>query len=1147
MTSKKPVFFDASGRRAARLSALGWAAALIGTVLAIGFVASLVVARPVATVDFPSRTYSAPPKDLVKKAVAPGLLRSAVRLATQAQNRRLEARRLRRLRASQPSRVLPAILSPQKGRSLSIGFYTNWDISGASFDSLKRNLNHLDWVIPSWLALNGPNLDFKVNIDQRSINYMRAHKPGVAILPTVQNITQGKWDGPGLAKLLADPVRREKLANDIVKALAANKLQGVTIDFENVTKPAHPDLETFLARLSQLFAPHGWIIVQAAPFDDGDWPYQAYSQIVDYTMLMAYDQADDSGPAGAIAGQGWYEKILDKRMRELPADSTIVALGSYAYDWVNGGRANVLGFHDAMGAARDAGATVRFDPDTNNPHFGYREGDGTAHDIWFLDAVTVFNQIHAADHYRPAGYALWRLGSEDPTVVPLMGQRYDLPAPANLKYIAADTEDVDLDGTQGEILRVEANPQPGLRELQIEQSTGAIVDEHYSSLPTGFVIHRVGQVANKLALTFDDGPDPSWTPAILDILKAKHVQASFFVIGANMEAHPGLVQRILAEGHEIGNHTFTHPNLADTPLAAVRLELNATQLLFEALTGRSMRMLRPPYLGDAEPSDADEIVPIVEAQKLGYVTVGTHVDTLDWQELPVDKMMQLVEKEVHDPNPDLRGNIILMHDSGGDRTQTIKLLPILIDRMRAEGYSFVPVSQLGGFTYDQVMPKLPLTVMLYADRIVFLTLSFIGQFLYYCFIGAIILGVARLLVLCGLALLNYAMGFRARVPDVAHFGETVSVLIPAYNEAKVIALTVERILSSDYRNLEVLVIDDGSADRTADVVRERFADEPRVTLISIPNGGKANALNMAIRQATGTVVVALDADTQFNADTISRLVRWFADPEIGAVAGNAKVGNRINMITRWQALEYIVAQNLERRALAALDTITVVPGAVGAWRREALLELGGFPADTLAEDQDLTIAIQTVGYRAVFDPTAIAWTEAPATFGGLGKQRFRWSFGTLQCLWKYRRITFNPRFGELGMVALPQVWLFQIILTTLAPVADLLVVWQLLGQWIAYKQHGSEFTDTDLKLIGVYYIVFIVVDLMAAMVGFLIDRREDWKLLLWLPLQRFGYRQLMYYVVLRSIAMALRGAVVGWGKLERHGTVKTGPAARNNA
>ena len=280
------------------------------------------------------------------------------------------------------------------------------------------------------------------------------------------------------------------------------------------------------------------------------------------------------------------------------------------------------------------------------------------------------------------------------------------------------------------------------------------------------------------------------------------------------------------------------------------------------------------------------------------------------------------------------------------------------------------------------------------------------------------------------------------------------MLIPAFNEEKVIVTTVEHILASDYRNLEVLVIDDGSKDHTAYIVRSHFVSDPRVGVISIPNGGKANALNVGLAHAKGDVVVALDADTQFNPDTIPRLLRWFADPKIGAVAGNAKVGNRINMITRWQALEYIVAQNLERRALSALDTLTVVPGAVGAWRRPVLAALGGFPADTLAEDQDLTIAIQVAGYKVHFDPSAIAWTEAPASFRGLGKQRFRWAYGTLQCLWKYRRITFNPRYGGLGMIALPQVWLFQILLTTLAPVADLLLVWQLAAEYLNYIQHG---------------------------------------------------------------------------------------------
>ena len=366
----------------------------------------------------------------------------------------------------------------------------------------------------------------------------------------------------------------------------------------------------------------------------------------------------------------------------------------------------------------------------------------------------------------------------------------------------------------------------------------------------------------------------------------------------------------------------------------------------------------------------------------------------------------------------------------------------------------------------------------------------------------------------------------------------VTVLIPAFNEEKVIVTTIERILASDYANLDVLVIDDGSKDHTAYITRSHFRDERRVSVLSIPNGGKANALNVGITHARGEVVVALDADTQFESTTIARLVRWFSDPSIGAVAGNAKVGNRINMITRWQALEYIVAQNLERRALSALDTLTVVPGAVGAWRRDVLLKIGGFPADTLAEDQDLTIAIQTQGYRVHFDPAAIAWTEAPATVRGLAKQRFRWAYGTLQCLWKYRRITFNAEYGELGVVALPQVWLFQILLTTLAPVADLLLLWQLVAEYLNYSQHVGTYTGDNLRIVGIYYAVFIVVDVLAAVVGFALEKGEDWRLLWWLPLQRFGYRQIMYYVVLRSLWTALRGPFVGWGKLERHGTVK---------
>ncbi len=1134
-----PIFFDASGRRAARIKVMAWVVGLALLVILTGFGASLLLSPPVTGLDLPGRT-AAPPnlaKNLERRAQKPGLLFRAEHLAALARKRRLdEIAKLHRAQSTLPDRLLPAILKPQAGRPLAIGFYTNWaGKDDPSWPSLKRSLKHLDWVVPLWLTLDGPDLKLRSWLEHRSLDYIRANKPRVAILPMIQNVSAGKWDGPGLAKLLADRKRSDALLDQIVRFVAAGKFQGLTVDFEEVPPAAHKDLEDFLSRMSAAFGPHGWIIAQAAPFDDGDWPYKAYADIVDYTILMAYDQADDTSAPGSIAGQGWYEKILDKRMRQLPADSTIVAIGSYAYDWVKGGRTMVNSFEGAMSTARDNEAQVQFDPASNNPHFSYNDTDGE-HNVWFLDGVTAFNQMHAADPYRPAGYALWKLGFEDPSILPLMGKPYNAPAPASLQHIANNLDDVDFVG-EGEILRVMGDPSLGRRSLTVEPATGDIVDESYDSLPTSYIIRRVGAVPGKLALTFDDGPDPDWTPAILKILKDKKVPATFFMIGSNMEAHPGLVQRIMADGHEAGNHTYTHPNLADTPGPAVRLELNATQRLFQALTGRSMRFFRSPYLSDSSPSDADELEPIKQAQALGYIEVTANLDTLDWEQKAVPDMMALVFKGLNNPNPDLRGNVLLMHDSGGDRTKTLILLPKLIDALRAKGYSFVPLSQLAGFKRDDVMPPLPLTMSLYADRMVFLTISYVAQFLYYCFLGAIVLGVSRLLALAGLALWKRAQGPGTPLPGDGT-APVVTVLIPAFNEEKVIVTTVERILASDYADLDILVVDDGSSDHTAYFVRSHFAHEARVRVMTIPNGGKANALNIGMANAKGDVIVALDADTQFEATTISRLVRWFTDDTIGAVAGNAKVGNRINMITRWQALEYIVAQNLERRALSALDTLTVVPGAVGAWRKSVLLELGGFPADTLAEDQDLTIAIQTKGYRVLFDSTALAWTEAPDTVRGLAKQRFRWAYGTLQCLWKYRRITFNTRYGELGLVALPQVWLFQILLTTLAPVADLLLVWQLVSQWIAYAQHGGEFNSANLQTVLIYYVVFTIVDLMAAMVGFLMEKGEDWSLLWWLVLQRFGYRQIMYYVVVRSLWTALRGPFVGWGKLERHGTVK---------
>jgi len=1133
--SDKPVFLDVTGRRATRISLIGWIAAIISTALGIGFVASMFAVPQLERVKLPGELSVVHTQELENKATAPGLVPTATQLAREARLHKMEIARKRKLWIERNSRAraLADAVNPHPGRPLSIAFFPNWEAS--AYDSLKVALPQLDWVMPTWLSLHGPDLVLKDSYDKRVYTLIRRSKKTVAILPVIQNATLGKWDGPGLAKLLADQKRSTALIKQLVAFVGTHKLQGVVIDFEALPDDAQGDLSRFLRDLRKSFKPRGWKVAMAAPFANDKWPFAEYAKNIDYTLLMAYDEHLTPNAPGSIAGQSWYEDTLDKRMRSLNSAHTIVALGSYAYDWDAGG-IDSLSFEEAVIAAHDSGAPVLFDDATNNPHFQYTEEDQTVHDVWFLDAVTAYNEIHAADPYQPAGYAVWRLGSEDPSIWYVMGKPYGAPAPQSLRHIPT-IEDIDFEGS-GEIISVEAHPQSGGRNFELDKDTGDIDDENYTKLPTGYVIRQFGAAKKEVALTFDDGPDAEWTPQILDILERYHVPATFFIIGSNAEANPDIVKRIVDDGYEVGSHTFTHPNLSDTPAEAIPLEMNATQRLFQALTGRSLRLFRPPYLGDAEPTDEDQIAPVETAQDMGYITVGEHVDPIDWALPGVDEIVKRTLQQVHSARPSMPRNIVLFHDAGGDREETVEALPIVINKLKAEGYTFVPVSKLAGLTRDQAMPPLSPTLALLTDRVVFMSMSKIGHFLYYCFLAAIFLGVIRALMMVVLGVWNARQERDQQAMPPVGEPLQVSVIIPAYNEENVIAATVNRILASTYRRMEIIVIDDGSKDNTFAVLKEHFADHPAITLLSVPNGGKANALNIGLSHAHGDVLVALDADTQFNPDTISRLVRWFGDAEVGAVAGNAKVGNRINMITRWQALEYIVAQNLERRALAALGTLTVVPGAVGAWRRSAIEQIGGFRSDTVAEDQDLTIALQRVGYKVLFDSSAIAWTEAPTTFRGLAKQRFRWAYGTLQCLWKYRKLTFRPQYGALGMIALPQVWMFQILLTALAPLADLLLIWQLVWQYIAYIEHGSEFNNADLITVGIYYGIFMGVDLLTAFFGFMLEKKEDWTLLLWLTLQRFGYRQLMYYVVVRSIFTAMKGPLVGWGKLDRTATVK---------
>ena len=1110
---QRPIFYDESGRRR-RLTLPAISLALIAILVAAIAFALTIVNVPVPP-TVPLRMERPQPEGIGQKL---GHLGASLR-------RELAG-------------WLPHGGRPLAGRPVDVAFYVPWD--DASKASLRQHVTQIDWVAPALLSVTGPHHDLHVTPDTAFASIIHAARRRPQVMPVVQNVADDAWDSAGTAALLHDRSARTAFLKQLLPALASLHASGAVFDLEDLPVKAQGDYLAFLRQAAPVLHDHHLQLMLTVPVDDVRWNLAAYGRVADRLFLMDYDQHYVGDKAGPIAAQPWFVNRLRAALQLVPADKAIVAVGNYAYDWTEGGgHATALAIEDAWLSAHYSKAPVRFDPASGNATFDYQE-DGKVHHVWMLDAASAWNQIRAAGLSGAGGVALWRMGSEDPGFWLALATKTNLP-PAEMNRLTSFNS-VDVEGN-GEILRIDDVPTIGHRTIRMGTgpSRGLIVDERFGSLPTPYVIRRTGYRPHLVALTFDDGPDAVWTPPILDILKAAHVPATFFVIGENAMMHPALLRRIVAQGGEIGNHSYTHPNLAQVSERGVSLELNSTQRLVEAYTGRSMRLFRAPYFGDAEPTTADEIGPALEAQKAGYVNVGLHVDPGDWTRPGVDAIVDRTVAQVEAGNADRSAQIVLLHDSGGDRAQTVTALPRIIRELSARGYRFVTVSQLAGLTQAQVMPPVRGAdlVAVRIDVAIFLIVAAIVVTIKWLFFVVILFGMGRAVMLAGLAL-----GSRLRAnrvdPPALRPGEFVSVIIPAFNEAKVIEASVRRVLASRDVVLEVIVVDDGSTDATSAIVSGAFADDPRVRLLTLANGGKAAALNRALEIASAPIIVALDADTQFEELTIARLARWFADGEVGAVAGNAMVGNRVNLVTRWQAVEYVTAQNLERRALARFGAITVVPGAVGAWRRAALDAVGGYPVDTLAEDQDLTIAVQRAGWRIAYDTEAVAWTEAPESFRALAKQRFRWAYGTLQCLWKHRRILREGRPAGLAWVGLPQAWLFQIGFAVVSPIIDLALVLSIIDTMVRVHQHGWAQTESDVLRMGLYWLAFTAVDVACGAVAYRLEPRERRYPAWLLVAQRIVYRQIMYSVVIRAVGTAILGPWVGWGKLERTGRVQSG-------
>jgi peptidoglycan-N-acetylglucosamine deacetylase len=1147
----KPVFYDPQRKRWGRLRVLLNAAGLIITGLVVFFIFTVL---------------------FQVEALKPLLLPSqkhnwkAIKQKERETRPKTDAKGTHRKTKAPPSDV---VLNADEG--IRAAYYVTWDAT--SFVALKEYYPQIDLLFPEWLhvitpdgtiqGLNPGNQLIPVaqngkarSVDDKVMPFLKSEKANVDVFPLINNFDPLRqvWL-TSVGDFLNDPAARRSFRDQLTVFLASDRFKGAAIDFEEIPLQAQPGFLALIRELGQDLHSRKMKLYVNVPVADKDYDYADLAANSDGLVIMNYDQHQVTSRPGPVAAQDWFTANLDQAIKDIPRDKIICGIGNYGYDWALKGKekhqqvlsVETNNVQEAWMHSQESESPVEFQSDSLNPHFAYEEDNGVEHQVWYLDAVTAFNQMRAARRLGIRTFALWRLGSEDRSLWAIWDGPSEAGAEQKLKTIPAG-QDVDREG-YGEVLYVDQEPSPGSREVTLDPDTHLIVSQNMVTLPAPYKLSQNGAQKGKVALSFDDGPDPDYTPAILDILKQKQAPATFFLIGMQVQKYPRIARRIYDEGHTVGNHTFTHPDISDlSPWYMKTIELNITERLFASKLGVKPLFFRPPYSIDQEPDVGEQVRPLETVQSFGYTTIGSKIDPDDWQrgrtsDQIVSEVLRQAQTEAT-PGCETRAplycdNVILLHDGGGDRKATVEALPLIIDGLRQRGFQIVPVEELIGKTRDQVMIPLARNEI-WAARLndaTFTLLNWIAAFVVFVFFVGDILMSGRLVGIGGLATLDRLRNRGAPVaPD---FKPPVTVIIPAYNEEKVIAQTVRSVLASDYPNLRVIVVDDGSPDATADVVRKEFGfeiDQGRVLLLSKDNGGKASALNFGLERTDDEVYVGIDADTVIAPNAISLLVAHFADPEVGAVAGNAKVGNRVNLWTRWQALEYITSQNFERRALNVLGAVSVVPGAIGAWRTAAVRSAGSYPTDTVAEDADLTMSLLEHGWRVVNEDRALAFTEAPTTARGLMRQRFRWSFGILQAVWKHGAAM--RKRSRLGWIALPNIIIFQILLPLVSPFLDIMFVFVGL-QYLAERYFHPESSNTaNFERVAFFFLVFLAIDFAASALAFLLERRdrgqgEDFQLLLHLWLQRFSYRQLFSAVLLKTVKRAIDGKPFAWDKLER--------------
>lgn len=995
-----------------------------------------------------------------------------------------------------------------------------------AFLPLERHCGLIDAILPEWfeidadaLRVEAASLDTELTETVASVRAARGKE--LTFLPVYS--AGGALEPRAFLDRITKADARSGLVQAMLTSAAGVGADGLCLRLRGVSGAELKAALPFLHELSDAARAAGMTRCLITDAGSRQWAEKTVTTLFDTVVVTLFHEPWMGSVPAPLAPQDWFRSEA-REMRSLVGQKKLViALGGHAEDWVSG-RAGPerLSLAGAMHRIAGAGAEIRFSPTALNSYAEFADASGVRHQIWMLDAASAYNAVKTLDDLGIAGIGLASPGDEEPAFWDALA-RWPAAVVGD-DYLRPTFPDRVLYNGTGSFYSFGQAPRTGLRKADLEESSGMIVGQDYLVVPEPVTMERFGTSSGpQIALTFDDGPDPVATTKILDVLRRHNAPATFFVVGRSAMVAPGLLTRAIAEGHIIGSHTFGHPHMDAIGSLRARTEIRSNRMVIEGLTGSTPLLYRPPYVRGPGPLDLSEALVFGMIGEEGHIVVGSDIVPPDWAGLGAEEIVAEVLSDLETTG----GNVIVLHDGRSQGMHTAAAVDLLIPALRERGYQIVPVPVLLGLDTAAMMPEAPWAttpVKTASIRLIGGLMQFAILALWLCLFVSFLRNLLYFL-LAWRRVASYPSDFAPPPP--------VTVIVPAYNEEAVIVATLRSVLASDYPRLHCIVVDDGSSDRTAAVLQAAFDHRPDVTLITQPNQGKWSALNRGFALSETPVTICLDADTQIDPRAIRALVKPFSDPRVGAVAGTVTVGNRRGFLTRFQNIEYIVSQQISRRAQEHLDAIMVVPGALGAWRTDIVRNAGGFSGETLAEDTDLTILLRRGGYRVAYAEEARAATEAPADIASLMKQRLRWTLGNLQAIWRHRRAVadLGPRrsFSMLDML------LFGFVVPALAPIADLTLMAFAVSVFADWSAGNQLRIPAGMGLALLLFLMVQLMDFLAALIALRCDRRSPLRLALLVPLMNLLYRPLLCITVYRALWAALTGRLSQWNKLRRRG------------